>query len=218
MKLLFFILLVPAFAFCNFTKDEIIQEFSRALLEIDIEEASRALYNWEDYFPEDKDGAEVCRSFLLLSEGRINEARELFENNFAKVKGQLGSLASQEQVRAMFYYCLSYSEETFLNTTSFSNNGFKVFLCKGRTRFWKFKAFTGALLTATGVVVAAFNPLAGGSLIASGVPMFIQGIEDTLDEHDDFEKKLRERQRMEVDLNRPAFYPKNLIDYQSITI
>lgn len=218
MKVLFLIFLFPAFVFCNFTKEELIQDFSRSLLELDIEGANHALCNWEIYFPEDRDGAEVCRSFLLLSDGRIEEARELFENNFSKIKDQLGSLASQEQVRAMFYYCLSYSEENFLNTVAFSNDGFKVFLCKGRTRFWKLKAFTGALLTATGVVVSAFNPLAGGSLIASGVPMFIQGIEDTLDEHDDFERKLRERQKMEAELNRTAFYPDKLRDYQPIAV
>ncbi len=218
MKVLFFILLIPVFAFCNFTKDEIIQEFSTALLELDVERANHALYQWETYFPEDKEGAEVCRSFLLLSDGKINEGKELFEDNFAKIKDQLGSLTHQEQVRAMFYYCLGYSEETFLNTAAFPNDGFKVFLCKGRTRFWKLKAFTGALLTATGVVVSAFNPLAGGSLIASGVPMFIQGIEDTLDEHDDFERKLRERQKMEAELNRAAFYSDKLRAYQPIAV
>ena len=115
-------------------------------------------------------------------------------------------MSSQEQVRAMFYYCLSYVEENSLDAVSFSNNGFKVFLCKNRTRFWKLKAFTGALLTASGLVVGIFNPLAGGGLIASGVPMFIQGIEDTLEEHDDFEQKLRERQKMEGEINRTTFY------------
>ena len=69
MKALLFVLLVPIFVFCNFTKDEIIQDFSRALLEADVEGATHALYNWETYFPEDIDGAEVCRAFLLLSEG-----------------------------------------------------------------------------------------------------------------------------------------------------
>ncbi len=112
MKALLFILLVPIFVFCNFTKDEIIQDFSRALLEADVEGAAHA---WETYFPEDIDGVEVCRAFLLLSEGNTEEARELFEANYFKIKDQIGSLSSQEQVRAMFYYCLSYVEENSLD-------------------------------------------------------------------------------------------------------
>ena len=41
--------------------------------------------------------------------------------------------------------------------------------------------------------------------------MFIQGIEDTLDEHDDIERNLRERQKLEAEINQSSFYYEKLL-------
>lgn len=77
----------------------------------------------------------------------------------------------------------------------------KIVLCKSRSRLWKLKAVTGMLITVSGCLVAPFNPPLGVGLIASGAPMMIQGIEDTLDEHDDIQRELDERRRMGAELD-----------------
>ena len=200
LKMLIAVLLPCASLFCSVPKSEIIEQFSDNLMGMDIDRSYQSLSEWQENYPEDSSQIGVCKAFLLLIDENTVEAKRCFENNFYNLKESDASILSLETVKKLFYCCLSLIEEDIHSVGCKSHNP-KIMLCKSRSRLWKLKAITGMLITVSGCLVAPFNPPLGVGLIMSGAPMMIQGIEDTLDEHDDIQRELDERRRMGAELD-----------------
>ncbi|MCB1110211.1 MAG: hypothetical protein KDK64_04465 [Chlamydiia bacterium] len=204
MKRLFLILLLPIMGFCSVEKDDILKEFSSSLIEADISGAFRSVEQWGELYPEDIHMAEVCRAFLLLLDGKPEEARFLFETHFPEISIPDEQLASQSQIAGLFYRILETYETPL--TLEILNSEARVFLCKERSRFWKLKACLGMVVMATGAVVAVVNPPIGAGMIVSSLPMVLEGIEDSEDYHEEIDRRKADRMRMEADLNRTSYF------------
>lgn len=81
MKVLLFVLLVPVVVFGAF-REEIIEDFSVNLSNLDIFAAHQSLNYWENSYLEDKEAIDSCRAFLFLIENKLDEGRDLFESSF----------------------------------------------------------------------------------------------------------------------------------------
>jgi hypothetical protein len=148
-------------AFCNFSKDEVIEKFAADFMNVDLTEAHNSLSLWESCFPEDTPTVGVCHSLVYILEGTSDHARECFENNFPNLSNDSTWLIPLQTIENIFYYCLEDIEEAAVESVAFHKVSAKILLCKEKSRLWKFKAITGMLITAAGCVVAPFNPPLG---------------------------------------------------------
>ncbi|QVL57349.1 MAG: hypothetical protein KFB93_08195 [Simkaniaceae bacterium] len=204
MRIFFLLLILPVIGFCSVEKDDILKEFSSNLVRADIDGALLSIEQWKDLYPDDIHMAEVCRAFLLLLDGKFNQARFLFETHFPEVPIRDDKLASQSQIASLFYRIFEAYETPL--TLEASNSGARVFLCKERSRFWKGKAILGMVIMATGAVVAVVNPPVGWGMIVSSIPMVAEGIEDSEDYHEEIDRRKSENRRIEADLNRTSYF------------
>ncbi|MBF5058720.1 hypothetical protein NEPTK9_000219 [Candidatus Neptunochlamydia vexilliferae] len=199
--------MLPALSFCCVEKDDILKEFSLNMSDADIDGAFYSIDQWKELYPDDVHMAEVCRAFLLLLDGKLDQARFLFEIHFPEVLIQDGQLASQSQVAGLFYQILETCDSPL--TLDALGSEAKVSLCKKRSRFWKGKAILGMVVMATGVVVAAVNPPVGWGMIVSSIPMVMEGIENSEDYHEEMDRKRSERMRQEAELDRTSHFSKH---------
>lgn len=211
----FLVLLLPCISlFCNISKARIIEEFSNNLISMDIESAHQSLNEWQETYVEDVSVTEVCRAFLFLLEENPKDARRCFEGNFFYLSEYDVSFTSLITIENLFFCCIDNIEKD-VHPIGYRSNIPKIELCK--SRFWRLKSIVGMAITAAGCLVAPINPPLGAGLIASGAPMVIQGIEDTLDDHDDIQRKLDERRRMESELDaQKSSFP--AIDKNCLTV
>lgn len=196
------IFLLPSCLLCAWDKTDLIQNFSKNFLEQNIEHALLSLNEWENAFPEDACATDLLRSFCYLAQKEDKKAKELFSSRLGSFCNLYPDQVNPKDLTDLFEYCLQFSSLFQPTWLLDSTHKFLVIQCE-RTRFWKIKAMTGALLIGAGSVVAAINPGVGMGLISSGIPMFIKGIEDTYEEREEIQKELDRRRRIgeELDIN-----------------
>lgn len=76
----------------------------------DIDGSFQSIEQWKELYPDDVHVAEVCKAFLLLLDGQLEQARFLFETHFPEIHIQNEQLASQGQIVSLFYQTLQICE------------------------------------------------------------------------------------------------------------
>jgi len=209
MKIFILVFFLPIFAFGTL-KDEILEEFSAHLIAFNIDEAQNSLDEWERSFFEDKDYIDSCRAFLFLLEGKLVQARSLFEASYFNLRMENHPIANLDKI---FYHCLEFFEEDSPPIQLISDRNARIVLCK---RGWKIKSVFGAVMIGVGGCVACVAPVAGFAMISAGASFVFDGALDSMDESDHL-KELEAQKRREEEFNNISYIFPNQRDNRILT-
>lgn len=127
MKFLCFLIFSPMFIFGS-VKEEIIEDFSTKLSNLDFQGAHQSLSDWENFYLEDKELIDSCRAFLLLHEGYPEQAKLLFESSTSGLQKNNNFDLSIDKISDIFHFCLKFFEQNSVDFQT-SLESFNILPC-----------------------------------------------------------------------------------------
>lgn len=132
----------------------------------------------------------------MLRDYSLVEAIALFEEHYPQVPMRDDTAYS---ISHLFYGCVAHLKSEVLFSYIYKcNNGFILPCARG----WKIKAVAGGILIGVGAVVSLINPSVGGSIIATGGGLVIDGTAEGIDETDKMRDRDHARRREAEELDK----------------
>lgn len=173
----------------------------------DIEGCHHVLDEWESYEPQASPTIHGLRATVVLMEGDVIKSKLMMEEALASLEGTTLSSESADTIRGFYTQALhfaSYDEDLEL-VSYLGGSSAMVVLCKGKQpKGVKVKYWFGIAQIVAAVVVAPFNPPAAGALALSGLNTTIQAAGDAMDNKEEWERNLNDRQHMGPDSMPPV--------------
>jgi hypothetical protein len=200
----FFILFafIPLMLFAN-TDNEYAKDFAANLSAKNFEECHQILIEWEldnpSVFPELK----ALKAALSLAEGDLEKSLQLFDQSLEELRFQGMEEETIQFMQRWYEKAVEFGpNEPSVNEyfSKLQGNSLPIFLCKNKQpKGVQFKYWFGVAQIVTGCLVAPFSAGAGGTLILTGVSTVASATADSLNNMEEWEKNLNERQRINPD-------------------
>ncbi|NGX50798.1 MAG: hypothetical protein K1060chlam2_00649 [Chlamydiae bacterium] len=205
---LFIVLFFTPFLLFSSSDSNYAYSFAGKLNEQDYEECYRLIEEWERANPDIFSHLKALKGMVKLAEGKLNECRKLMDESLEELKFQ-GIPEETLQFITLWYEKALYFEEDGERTDSIhlslNNSSPQVFLCKKKQpKGVRFKYWLGVAQIVAGCVIAPFSGGAGGALILSGVAIAGSATADSLNNMEEWERNLDDRQRMDPDDTPPT--------------
>jgi len=198
-----FVLFFPLFIFgspINLNKsyaESLVHHFQEG----DCESSLRILNQWESFAPEQAVKIIGMKAAVYLSMGDFQAGKPLMDQFIQE-------LSPEEISDPMMSFVLGIYYKTFANSSAEEVTAQEIAcLCKYeqptgvKLRYW---FGVGQILV--GIIAAPLSGGASATLIFSGITTVVDAAADALDNKENWEKELNDRQRLNPDVQRNSFY------------
>lgn len=198
-------LFLPSFIFCC-TEIEYTTVFAENFRGRDFEKCLEILDEWERTGPSCIGEILGMKAAIYLSLGDLEKSKDFMDRSLECLDSEKFRDSFFSRVIQMYYKALGMGQEaaSFFNGLMLSSvdDPSKFTQPKGvKLRFW---FAVGQMLS--GLLIAPINPAVGGSLIFSGAVSFVDVAADAIDNKDEWEKGLNERQRINPNINQGSLF------------
>lgn len=198
MKTLKYIMIVFIFplVLCADINKEYSELFSKKLKVLDIIDCKNVLDDWERNVPLMHITIEGLRACLVLVEGNIWKSYSMMEDVLTELEGNHFSTEIADSIRDLYMKAWNFfsSEKSLI---SFTHEYAQILLCKNnQPKGVKVKYWFGVAQLVAACLVAPFNPPTAAALALSGLNTTAQAVGEALDNKDEWERNLTNRQRI----------------------
>ena len=208
MKWLLIFFLSHCFLVFGSSLEECLEGFAEGLLTNRFEECLLLLDKYEEEHWQNNDLMNALRATVLLSTGKLEESSSLMAESISVLERSFLPSKCASLIRDLYEKAWEFYEKEDSYYTR--NSSPTVRLCKEtQPKGVKFKFWLGVGQIAAGCLLA---PVSGGlstALIASGAAMTADAVADSLNNMDQWEKNLNERQKIDPN-NLPPPPPNRL--------
>lgn len=194
-----FILLFPVFAFTSFD-DYYIQSFADHFQRGDFTESLEILERWETLQPPHGNRILGMKAAVYLAQGDLEKSKILMDECVKHFESNEISDPLLLGIITMYYKSLENTSENFLMPIGLFQ------LCKqGQPKGVKLKYWFGVGQIVVGVLAVPFSAGTSTSLILSGTAMVVDAASDAINNKENWERNLNERQRINPDIQNNSF-------------
>lgn len=198
---LFVFLLFPLFMFASPLSGRYAESFMHSFQEGQFLESLQTLDAWEAFEPEQKSKITGMRAAIYLSTGDLERGSLLMDQFIHSLSAEELSDPMMSFVLQVYYKALPASSVAQVSFTGMAR------LCKQEQPSGvKLKYWFGVSQILVGVLAAPFSAGTSTALILSGTAMVVDAASDALNNKENWERDLNDRQRMNPDVQRNSFY------------
>lgn len=195
MSKIFFLMLLPFLLFGR-ANDDIFTIFAKSLTEKNVEECHQVLDEWQSYEPTMGPTILALRASVLLLEGNIILSAKMMDEALSTLERTTLPIEAAEMIRNLYRQTLNFMSFDEMSASPCGLFGAPILLCKvEQPTGVKLQYWFGVAQILTACVVAPFNPPVAGALALSGITTTIQASAQALDNKNEWERNLNERQR-----------------------
>lgn len=199
MKYLFLFFLFPFFLSAEINQD-FSEAFSKYMFEQDFDRCDEILFEWKLYNTLPHSSYEMLKACLCFARGEIEEGKRIFHKNIEAIP---------DSFLDFLINLIENDPPEFSEITEVcSFNGFTHLCKKTQPRRIKVVYWLGVTKIVAGCIAMPFNPTVGMNLIGAGITAVTVVSAEALDNKDEWEKNLNDRQKMTP----------NEINYRNFTI
>lgn len=193
--------LFPLFVSASSLSNQYVESFIRFFQEGELIESLQLLDEWEAFESEQKNKIMGMRAAIYLSKGDLNRG-SLLMDQFIR------TLSDEELSDPMMHFVLQVYYKALPSCSAAQNDFARMaFLCKQEQPSGvKLKYWFGVGQILVGVLAAPFSAGTSAALILSGTAMVVDAASDALNNQENWERELNDRQQMNPDLQKNSFY------------
>lgn len=201
---MFIFLLFPLFIFASPLSNRYAESFGHFFQQGDFLNSLQILDDWEVFEPEQKSRIMGMRAAVYLSVGKIEEGALLMDQFIHSLSAEELSDPMMNFALEVYYKALPSPSGPSLEQISFVG---MARLCKQEQPSGvKLKYWFGVGQIFVGVLAAPFSAGTSTALILSGTAMVVDAASDALNNKENWERELNERQRMNPDIQQNSFF------------
>jgi hypothetical protein len=198
---MFIFLIFPLCIFASPLSSRYGESFVHSFQQGDFLDSLQILDEWGAFEPEQKSKITGMRAAVYLSVGQIEEGTLLMDQFIHSLSAEELSDPMMTFILQVYYKALPSSSMEQISFTGMAR------LCKQEQPSGvKLKYWFGVGQILVGVLAAPFSAGTSTALILSGTAMVVDAASDALNNKENWERDLNDRQRMNPDVQRNSFY------------